>query len=250
MRVCEIDLWWLYCDSKEFTMKPVKVRLIDGVLYDPWSPEGPAPSPATVAHGLAALNRYGGHTQRPYSVAEHSIWVAFYLAFGGSENDLFRKAAKSISGGFERGQGDTYWNSWERLLTHEISPERQRVALLGLVHDVPEGCGLVDVPGPILRHAEMAEYKRAHERCMAWICREWKLLPPSEWPEEVKAADVAILGAELSIRPINATGHDGSGEDIPHWPSLSLRHAHNLDWATHSRMKHMWLSAYSALSGR
>lgn len=217
-----------------------KVRLIDGVLYDPWSPEGPAPSPRTVAHGLAALNRYGGHTQRPYSVAEHSIWVAFYLAFGGSENDLFRKAAKSLML-----SGD----NWERYFTHEISARRQRVALLGLVHDVPEGCGLVDVPGPILRHAEMAEYKRAHERCMAWICREWELPPPSEWPDEVKAADTAILGAELPIRPINATGHDGSGEDIPRWPSLDLRTSHDLSWMPHTRMKHTWLAAYSALGG-
>lgn len=217
----------------------MKVRLIDGVLYDPWSPEGPAPTPATVAHGLANLNRYGGHTKRPYSVAEHSIWVALYLAFEGTSS-LFYKAAASLAAG-EHG--------WEHLLSHETLSHRQQLALFGLVHDVPEGCGLVDVPGPILRHAEMAEYKRAHERCMAWICRDWGIAPPEEWPSEVKAADVAILGAELTIRPDNATGHDGSGEDIPRWPGFDLRTTHDLSWMTHARMKHTWLAAYSALTG-
>ena len=33
-----------------------------------------------IAHALSLVNRYGGHTPTPYSVAEHSLYVAEYVA--------------------------------------------------------------------------------------------------------------------------------------------------------------------------
>lgn len=212
-----------------------QVRLIDGVLYDPWSPEGPVPSPATVAHGLAHLNRYGGHTKRPYTVAEHSLWVALYLAFEGSENAGFREAANLLA----LGQVEPRLGG--------LAESRRRLALCGLAHDAPEGCGLVDVPGPVLRHAEMRPYKQAHIRCMEWLALGWGLPSTVTWSDEVQQVDTAILGAELSIRPDNATGHDGSGENIPRWPSLDLIVKHNLARFSGVYIALLWGNMFSLL---
>ncbi len=38
--------------------------------------QGPAPALDVIAHSLSQINRFAGHTLRPYSVAEHSLLVA------------------------------------------------------------------------------------------------------------------------------------------------------------------------------
>ena len=212
-----------------------KIRMIDSVLYDPWSPSGPTPSPETVAHGLANLCRYGGHVTRRYSVAEHSIWVALHLACNGADNDAFRTAANAIAAG----------NAKEAF--YVTPPDRARLALCGLVHDAPEGCGLVDVPGPIGRHEEMREYQNAHERCIKWLCDGWGISGYAECYDQVKAVDIAILGAELAIRPVGAMGHDGSGEDIPPWSGLDLAIEHDLSLYGHKYIHGAWVAAYRTL---
>lgn len=213
------------------------VRLIDGKLYDPWSPSGPAPSPETVAYHLANLCRYGGGVKRFYSVAEHCLWVAFNLACGGSDNHLFVDMADALASGSER---------W--LLALKALPvHRARLSLLGLVHDAPEGCGLVDVPGPILRHEEMGEYKRAHERCMEWLCVEWALPSLRTWPDDIKRVDHAILGAELPIRPVNAEERDGSDEDVSLWPNLDLAVRHDLSILGAGYIRRAWGDAAKVL---
>jgi hypothetical protein len=62
-------------------------------------PSGPTPSPATIAHGLARLCRYGGHVNREgiYSVAEHCIWIAMHIACGGSDNTMFELHAYKLA---------------------------------------------------------------------------------------------------------------------------------------------------------
>lgn len=212
-----------------------KCRLIDGRLTDPWDPVGPAPSPETVAYGLANLCRYGGHVKRFYSVCEHSLWVAMNLACGGSDNERFATAANLLADGF------TFTRAFEL-----ASDEQARLAILGLIHDAPEGCGLVDVPGPVLRHEEMTPYKRAHERCAAWLCRAWGL-PEPPWPDEIKAVDYSILGAELAIRPDNAEETAGSGESVPRWPNLDLFGRHVF---ANFRARDAWIDAYRALKVR
>lgn len=212
-----------------------KMRFIDGLLYDPWSPSGPVPTPETVAYALANLCRYGGHVTRRYTVAEHSIWVALHLACGGSDNDAFRTAANSIAAGNEK----------EAFCA--TPPERARLALCGLCHDCPEGAGLVDVPGPVGRREEMREYQKAHERVIKWLCDGWGISGYDECHAQVKAVDIAVLGAELAIRPVGATGHDGSGEDIPRWPGLDLAVEHDLSLYGHKYLQRAWSSAYHVL---
>lgn len=217
-----------------------KVRLIDGILYDPFYPSGPAPSPETVAHGLAYLCRYGGQVQRYYSVAEHSLWVALHLACGGSDNDQFKGAADAIAAG-----------SYKDAFHYACEPERAPAALLGLVHDASEGCGLVDMPGPVGSREEMVAYKQAHDRCTTWICREWGIEESEELHAKVKEVDLAILGAEVAIRPkhATATAFAGSGEQFSPWPNLDLGVQHDLSVLNPKYVRRAWMAAYEALRG-
>lgn len=216
-----------------------KVRLIDGVLYDPWSPEGPAPSPETVAYGLAHLCRYGGHSRRFYSVAEHTIWCALYLAVDG-DTELLASFADGIIENHAHGV----------FTSRLIRPERIRLALLGLVHDAPEGAGLVDMLGPVLRHEEMTPYKQAHTRCYAWLLNNWgTALPTQQESADVKAVDVGILGAEMAIRP-HGTVLDGSGEDLLAWVGFDLATKHNLARGGHRQVAETWFATFTVLKGR
>lgn len=215
------------------------VRLIDGVLYDPWAPRGAAPSPETVAWGLAALNRYGGHTRRPYSVAEHCAWVALRLALG--DGPLFREAGAAVV------DGDT---RHLRGILRDIPARERRLAFLGLVHDAPEGCGLVDVPWPVGRRAEMAEYRMAHDRCLEWLLRGWGVqLPSGEERAAVKEVDRSILGAELALRPQNADEKIGSGEDLSPWEGIDLLRDDPAEFCGPHCVRDLWSELFGVLLG-
>lgn len=216
-----------------------KVRLIDGRLYDPWNPSGLPPSPETAVYGLSRLCRYGGAVRRFYSVAEHCIWVMLHLACGGSDSREFQSRADVL------GDGGVFLD-----VLGGTNSQRARLALLGLVHDAPEGCGLVDMPGPVLRNAPMAEYRAAHVRCADWLLDGWGIVRPSdEEAEAVRKIDYGILGAEMLIRPAITDGVAGSGEDVPPWPGLDLFGRHNLARFGSRFVREAWLSAYHTFSG-
>lgn len=48
------------------------IQLLDGSEYFFDGREQPPPSIQVIAHSLSCINRFAGHTLRPYSVAEHS----------------------------------------------------------------------------------------------------------------------------------------------------------------------------------
>ena len=215
-----------------------KVCLIDGMHYDPFYPSGPTPLPETVAYGLAHLCRYGGHVYRPYTVAEHCIWVAMHLACGGSDNILFEAGAHELATGYF---------DWARVFDY-AGPVKARLALLGLVHDAPEGCGLVDVTGPVLRNVEMLEYKEAHKRCEAWLFDGWGIEKATvEEHKIVKTIDTAILGAELALRAPNATAYYDNGDPVIPWLRLSLARKHDLSRLGSKAIREAWTSAFHRL---
>lgn len=241
------------------------VRLIDGQDYDPWECRGRAPSAETAAFGLARLNRYGGHTTRPYSVAEHSIWMALYIVCGGTDNPLFQESAAWFAGGTDpnealRGLCMSRIFEATSILVRESDPlvlevrfdgKKQqcttlsylnwKTACYALVHDAPEGCGLVDLPSPVGGRPELREYRLAHDRCLAWLCEEWKLEPPSQWWERVHPVDTAILGAERVLRVGLPTTPSMM---LPTWPMFALDREHDLSRHGDGYIRQLWLSLY------
>lgn len=215
-----------------------RVRLCDGSLWDPWDPCDPVPAPAVFAFGASNICRYGGHVSRFLSVAEHTLWMVVrlvsYPACGLPDPGTLARLLRDRS---------PRWS----LALRRAPPQVALRALLGWVHDVPEGLGLVDVLKPVKDRPEMAAYSAADLRCLRWVCVAWGLPPAARgvFPEEylaaygashdeavalwapVWAADAAIMGAEMAVRPFADGSH--RSEKSPPWPWLDLAGAHVLD---------------------
>jgi len=91
-----------------------------------------------IAHALSMVCRFTGHVSRFYSVAEHSIHVAYHI---------------------EAETGD------------------RALALCGLLHDASEAY-LCDVARPVKRMPEMAAYREAESRVEAVIAAKFGLPYP------------------------------------------------------------------------
>jgi len=52
------------------------IETVSGMLVDPWDPDPTQIHIADIALGLSRVARFGGHTNRNWSVAQHSIMVA------------------------------------------------------------------------------------------------------------------------------------------------------------------------------
>lgn len=131
------------------------IRVFTGRYVDPWNLAPDDVSIVDIAHGLARQCRFGGHVNDYYSVAEHSVWVAQHL----------------------------WLQSGDAVL-----------ALRGLFHDATEAY-LVDIPRPIKRRPEFAEYRAAEDRAGAAIFQ--KLGLPWPLPAAVHKADQEALLFEM-----------------------------------------------------
>lgn len=65
------------------------ITTASGRAVDPFAPRPSDLVIEDIAHALGALNRFNGHTSRPYSVAQHSVHVSWHLAADGPEAGLF-----------------------------------------------------------------------------------------------------------------------------------------------------------------
>ena len=95
-----------------------------GLAFDLLTPTPAMVRPGDVAHALARVNRFGGHTTRPLSVAQHSLIVAEIMASG-------------------------------------LGVANPTLLLQGLVHDAPEAY-VGDLPSPL--KALLPEYQEIEAR--------------------------------------------------------------------------------------
>lgn len=149
--------------SSEDTPKDVHGTTIatsNGRLFDAFTvtAEDHAFDIRVIAHALSMQCRYGGHTRRFYSVAEHSLLV----------ERVVRERA-------------------------EIAWDMQMVCRWALLHDAEEAY-LPDMPAPYKRHPAMAVYRAVGARLMGEIAK-WLGLEGDE-PELVRQVDIEIRGTE------------------------------------------------------
>ncbi len=124
-------------------------RLVSGYVIDLNSIDMALVDIESIAHALSQLNRFGGHTQWPYSVAVHSVLVSMLLA--------------------------------ETPLAYE-----------GLMHDITEGCGCVDVPSPVKK--QCPDYRTVEKKIRYRLSSKFGIAPVE--PSGVKLADLTARKLE------------------------------------------------------
>lgn len=143
------------------------IQTASGLCFKPWAPDPVQVRLSDVAHALSNICRFNGHTIFHYSVAQHSILVATELE--------------------EMTAGDFH--------ARQLCPStRQRVALLGLVHDAAEAY-VGDIVSPIKRHVPV--FDEIETLVMATIYQAFKLEPPTlAEAAVVREADLRMLLTE------------------------------------------------------
>lgn len=87
-----------------------RIRLLSGRWVDPLSGDVTTPLLSDIAHGLALINRFNGHTVCPWSVAAHSL-CCYHLATPPAKRyALFHDAAEA------------YVGDWQRPVKHRLPP--------------------------------------------------------------------------------------------------------------------------------
>ena len=127
-----------------------------GQKYWPLDPRAEDVHIADVAHALSNMCRFTGHVRNFYSVAEHSVRVAWQLPPG----------AYGVP-----------------------------ATLAALLHDASEAY-LVDVPSPIKCSPAFAEYREAEKANMAAIHKAFNIWPSKGEEERIHEADQRLLATE------------------------------------------------------
>jgi hypothetical protein len=77
---------------------PGKMRTFTGKMIDPFDPNPALICIEDIAHALSQINRFGGHTHRPYSVAEHSVLGTYFVSRGNELEFLLHDATEAYIG--------------------------------------------------------------------------------------------------------------------------------------------------------
>lgn len=125
-----------------------------------------------IAHALSMTCRWGGHTKKFYSVAEHSVLLTH-----------FARATQGAS-------------RYTSPMVHDIEARQlldlQRYLLL---HDASEAY-LTDVPSPYKARPEFAAFVQFEAKVQNTIERKFDISDSAEVRRKAKALDLAILGNE------------------------------------------------------
>lgn len=150
------------------------LQTYSGERYDLLEPDATVIRVEDVAHALSQINRYTGHTDRPYSVAQHSVCGAEWS--------------------WPRG------HVWIPELGRYMSP--REFARQVLLHDAHE-CVTGDVASPIKK--ALGEPWRVFEDLHEHAFRERFGLALHRLPDAVKVVDTRMLATAWPPRPRNGT---------------------------------------------
>jgi len=135
------------------------IRTRSGLYVNPLNLQPSDIRLSDMAYALAHVNRYGGHTIAPYSVAEHSLYVAAQL--------------------------DRQFHCSE-------------LTLLGLLHDAPEAY-LGDIVAPLKRTGAFEEYREAEFTAEMAIAEAFECWGNDTHHRYVKDVDHGILAWEMAM---------------------------------------------------
>lgn len=145
-------------------------QTFSGVKFHPLDPRPDEVKLVDIAHALSMQCRFGGHCQKHYSVAEHSLYVAWRV-------------------------GDLVGMKWKDI--HQMPvPTLQKIArvmLAGLLHDASEAY-VVDVPRPL--KSVLSGYVEIERRVMGAITTCFGLDADAFEHPAIKLADEELLATE------------------------------------------------------
>ena len=155
-----------------------------GRVFDFWEPTHDMICIEDIAHSLALINRYNGHTHTPYSVAEHCERMS-YIPTAHPLVSLLHDAAEAYVGDIASPQKNYLW--WASDLTN-ITPYRVQEGKI--IRVIGETLGVRDLRGNI-------EYKGVKEADLTMLATEVRdLMPEStafeQWTKGVKPLEEKI----------------------------------------------------------
>lgn len=151
------------------------IRTYRGNYVNCLEPDPETIDPVDIAHHLSLENRWGGATQRPYSIAEHSIWVA-------------RFARKMVDA--ERADAAVAW---------------------GLLHDAHEAY-IKDVPTPLRGTLTSEDYELSANALDVAIMARFELPLNPHVMAVVKQADRHAAWCEAKSLLVACQGIEASGQ--------------------------------------
>lgn len=156
------------------------MQTFTGGRFYPLDPRASEIQLADVAHGLAMTCRYGGHTRRFYSVAEHAVLVSLHVAPEYAREGLMHDSSEA------------YIGDMIRPLKHQPQMEEFRRAEHAIEVAVRERFGLSTDP------AAWAAVKEIDDRILVDEIGELMSDPPAYWSRH---ESVAPLGAVITGLP-------------------------------------------------
>lgn len=170
-----------------------------------------------IAHALSHICRFTGHVSRFYSVAEHSVRVAWRIT------ETHPALMES-----------EHWHGKRRVNYGEFSGEE--LAYAGLMHDATEAY-LCDMARPFKQLDEFAFYRKAEDDLMVHLASAFGFKFP--FHAAVKAADEVLLGTEA---------RDLMGNPTDGWHFRYDHLAHKIRPWSPAKAKRKFLALYSTLN--
>lgn len=128
----------------------VCIKTISGTYFDLLNPDPADVKAIDIAHALSHVNRFGGHTPQPYSVAEHCMLVADRVKIVGG--DRHQQLAALIHDAAE-----AYIQDVNGMLKHTDLLEGYRAVETVLTAVIEEAFGLAEgaCEDPLVKSADM-----------------------------------------------------------------------------------------------
>jgi len=117
------------------------IKIFGGSYYDFLDPESSRYTIEDVAHALSQICRFNGHTDRFYSVAQHSVLASFHVAPGYEYDALMHDAPEFVVGDVTSPLGSLLPDYKALKKLHETAVCRR----FGVTYPFPEAVHEIDI---------------------------------------------------------------------------------------------------------